>query len=76
MLVLVFKASDDEWYRIQNVETIEDILAIAPKVILEKNFFEYESVEDLRSIGCFNPNDCKVVPRIKYSVTIYDDYIE
>ena len=46
MLVLVFKASDDEWYRIQNVETIEDILAIAPRVILEKNFFEYESVED------------------------------
>jgi len=76
MLVLVFKASSDDWYRIRNVETIEDILAIAPRVILEQNFFENENVEDLRSDGSFKPNDCEVIPRIKYSVTIYDDYIE
>ena len=76
MLVIVFKASNDEWYRIQNVETFEDVLAIAPRTILERNFFEHESVEDLRSVGYFKPNDCKVIPKIKYSVTIYDDYIE
>ena len=77
MLALIRKASDDEYYSFKPIDKIEDILNIAPKVIIKRNwlknrikydpylqFFEGVKKED---IPFFNEAEIEI---------IIDSYIE
>lgn len=76
MLVLVVKASSDEWYQLRNVETVADVAQIAPSVIVEENGWKDASDDEFASCSFFRPEDYATIRTIDYRITIYDDYIE
>ena len=82
MLVLMTKASNDYWYEFKEVSSLDD---------LSKEMEEYEGVviklngyynnlpylkENLEYWEGFNKEDIPRMISAKYTVIIYDDYIE
>jgi hypothetical protein len=82
MLVLMTKASNDYWYEFKEVSSLDD---------LSKEMEEYEGVviklngyynnlpyleENLEYWEGFNKEDIPKMISAKYTVIIYDDYIE
>lgn len=81
MLVLVTKASDDEWYEILNFDTMEDVQRFVEKcrraIVVKKNHYSLISDDDI--VRFWNGLNVKDVPTIKQCplhIMIYDDYIE
>ena len=75
MNVLVTKASSDYWYRVINVETLDDVMKIYPEVIIRKNDY---SADDILKFwdGVKDKAEANRMADCKYTVTMYDDYIE
>jgi len=82
MLVLMTKASNDYWYEFKEISSLDD---------LSKEMEEYEGVviklngyynnlpyleENLEYWEGFNKEDIPRMISAKYTVIIYDDYIE
>ncbi len=63
MKALITKASDWDWFEVKEVNSIEDVLEIAPSVIIEK-------IEDGLKQFDEQPDDCEI------EIKIYDYYIE
>ena len=73
MLVFVTRASDDYWYKFQEVNTIEDILKIHNSVIIEPNGHTIDCVEFWDG---FKTEDIPLLKKAKINIIIYDDYVE
>lgn len=73
MLVLITKASDDYWYEFKNVNTLEEVLKIAPRVIIERNLYTEDEVKFWEG---FKKEDISKLKQAKINITIYDDWIE
>lgn len=73
MLVLIKKASDDDWYQFKNINTLEEVLKIAPTVIVSKNKYT-KSI--LKYWEGFKQEDIPKLEQAKIKIMIYDDWIE
>lgn len=73
MLVLVTKASDSYWYDFKNVNTLEEVLEIAPSVIIEKNDYTEDYVEVWEG---FKEEDIPKLKQAKINIMIYDYWVE
>ena len=79
MLVLVTKASDDYWYQIRTVETIDDLFKIDKDqdLILSYNHYKDWTDEELLEFWKgIKKEDIPLIKKIDYHINIYDDYIE
>lgn len=82
MLVLMTKASDDYWYRFKEVSSLDDLSEEIEKyegVVVKLNGY-YNNLpyleENLEYWEGFNKEDISKMISAKYTVIIYDDYIE
>lgn len=73
MLVLITKASDDYWYQFRNINTLEEALKIAPRIIVEKNYY---TEDEVKFWDGFKKEDIPKLKQVKINITIYDDYVE
>lgn len=73
MLVLITKASDDYWYKFKEVNTIEDLLKINSRLIIQKN---YHTKNDVEFWDGFKKEDIENLKKAKIEVVIYDSYVE
>ena len=73
MLVLVTKASNDYWYDFKKINTLEEVLEIAPKVVIETNYHTEDEVEFWEG---FKKEDIPKLKQVKINIMIYDDWIE
>jgi len=73
MLTLITKANDDYWYQFKEIKTIEDILKIYPRCIVEKNDFDVELVPFWDG---FKTEDVPKLEKAKCHITIYNSYVE
>jgi len=64
MKALVTKASDWEWFDVKEVDSIEDVLKIAPRVIVR-----IMEKDDWKSFDG-QPDGCEI------EIKIYDDFVE
>lgn len=80
MLVLVTKASDDYWYDFKEVNTLDDLMKIYYRVIVEENDFYNKPIEAEEFFTEFWKGFKKVdIPKAisaKYHITIYNDWVE
>ena len=82
MLVLMTKASDDYWYEFREISSLDDLSKEMEEydgVIIKLNVF-YNDLpfleENVEYWEGFNKEDIPKVLSAKYTVIIYDDYIE
>lgn len=73
MLAIITKASSDYFYRFKNINTIEDILSIYPRVVIEKNHYTRDIVKFWDG---FKPEDIPKLEKAEINIIIYNDYIE
>lgn len=73
MLVLITKASDDYWYEFKTVNTLEEVLQLAPRVVIEKNLYTEDEVKFWEG---FKKEDIPKLKKAKINIMIYDDWIE
>lgn len=73
MLALITKVSSDYYYKFKNINTVEDILSIYPRIIIEKNTYTRDIVEFWEG---FKPEDIPNLEKAEINIIIYDDYIE
>lgn len=64
MKALITKASDWEWFDVKEVDSIEDVLKIAPRVIVR--IMEKDDWKKLDG----QPDGCEI------EIKIYDDFVE
>lgn len=82
MLVLMTKTSNDYWYEFKEVSSLDDLSKEMEEydgVIIKLNVF-YNDLslleENLEYWEGFNKEDISKILSAKYTVIIYDDYIE
>lgn len=73
MTTLITKANADYWYRFKDINTLEELMRIYPRVIVEKNYFTESDVEFWEG---FKQEDIPKLREAKYHVTIYNGYVE
>ena len=73
MLVLITQASDDYWYDFKEVNTLEEVLKIAPEVVIQTNQYTEDEVEFWEG---FKKEDIPKLKQAKINIMIYDDWIE
>ena len=80
MTVVVTKTSNNYWYQIRNINTIEDLMKISKKnksYIVQEN---WNYGDDPKQIMQFwdgmTLKDAEIISTLPYSVEIYDDYRE
>lgn len=73
MLAIITKASDDYYYNFKNINSLEDILSIHPRIIIERNLYTRDIVEFWEG---FKPEDIPKLEEAEINIIIYDDYIE
>lgn len=73
MLALITKASSDYYYRFKNINNVDDILSIYPRIIIEKNTYTRDIVEFWEG---FKPEDIPKLEKAEINIIIYDSYIE
>lgn len=73
MLALITKVSDDYYYRFKNINSVDDILSIHPRIIIEKNTYTRDIVEFWEG---FKPEDVPKLEKAEINIIIYDNYIE
>ena len=76
MKVLVTKANDDYWHKVVDVKTIEDVMKLYHRVIIEKNY--YTSADEILAYweGVNDRAEAYEMANCKYEVTIYNGYVE
>lgn len=77
MLALITKASEDYWYEIKEVNTIEELFKIYPSTIVEKN--EYKDWKDFTFLNFWDgikKEDIPLIRKAECHITIYNDYVE
>lgn len=76
MLAIITKASDDYYYELKEVSTIEDLFKIYNHgVIVEPNPYTYTDSIFFYWDG-MKKEDMPLVRKAECHITIYDDYIE
>jgi hypothetical protein len=82
MLVLMTKASDDYWYEFKEISSLDDLSKEMEEyggVVIKLNGY-YNDLpyleENLEYWEGFNKEDISKMLSAKYTVIIYDDYIE
>ena len=73
MLALITKASSDYYYRFKNINSVDDILSIYPRIIIEKNTYTRDIVEFWEG---FKSEDIPNLEKSEINIIIYDDYVE
>lgn len=73
MLVLITKASDNYWYDFKEVNTLEEVLKIGPRVVIETNSHTEDEVEFWEG---FKKEDIPKLKQAKINIIIYDSLIE
>lgn len=73
MLVFITKASDNNWYDFKEVNTLEEVLKIAHRVVIEKNSYTEDEVEFWDG---FKKEDIPKLKQAKINILIYDNWIE
>lgn len=73
MLVFITKASDVSWYEFKTVNTLEEVLQLAPRVVIEKNLYTEDEVKFWEG---FKKEDIPKLKQAKINIMIYDDWIE
>lgn len=73
MLALITKASSDYYYRFKNINSVDDILSIHSRIIIEKNTYTRDIVEFWEG---FKPEDIPKLEKAEINIIIYDDYVE
>lgn len=73
MLALITKASSDYYYRFKNINNVDDILSIYPRIIIEKNTYTRDIVEFWEG---FKSEDIPNLEKAEINIIIYDDYVE
>lgn len=80
MTVLVTKTSNDYWYQIRNIDTIEDLMRISKtnkSYVIEENWHCGANPENIiRFWDGMTLEDAKIISTLPYAVEIYDDYRE
>ena len=73
MLTLITKASSDYWYTFKDINTLDDLIRLYPRVVVSENYHDSEIFYNWEG---FKKEDIPKVLSAKYRVVIYDDYIE
>ena len=80
MTVLVTKTSNDYWYQIRNIDTIEDLMRISKTnksyVIQENWWFNEDPKNMIKFWEGMTLADAKIITALPYEIEIYDDYRE
>lgn len=74
MLVFVTKASKDYWYDFKEVNTLDELMKIYHRVIVEENDFTDPNIFEYWDN--FKKEDIPKIISAKYHVTIYDSWVE
>lgn len=74
MNVLVTKVSSCYWYKVVNVETLDDVMKIYPEVIISKNDWSANGILKFWD-GVIDEAEANRMADCKYTITMYDDYI-
>lgn len=74
MLVFVTKASNDYWYDFKEVNTLDDLMKIYHRVIVEEN--DFTNPDYFKYWNNFKKEDIPKAISVKYHVTIYDSWVE
>ena len=74
MKILVMKANSDYDYEIKEVNTLEELFSIYEYLIISPNTYTKE--EDFEFWEGINKEDIPTIVKIKYIITIYNDYVE
>ena len=73
MLALITKASDFFWYQFKEINTLESLLKIADRLIVEPNNY---TKDEIKYWDGFKEKDIPKLEKAKIVITIYDDYVE
>ena len=73
MLALITKASDDYWYKFEEISNIEDLLKIDEYLIIKPNHHDEDEIPYWRG---FKEKDISKLKKAKIEIQIYDDYVE
>lgn len=73
MLTLITKASSDYWYTFKDINTLDDLIRLYPRVVVSENYHDSEIFYNWKG---FKKEDISKALSAKYRVMIYDDYIE
>ena len=83
MKILILKASDFDWYRIKDFDNLQDVVNYMDKknrpLILSHNFWygiDLDSIMYAWSDIGITEEEALMLQKIRYSLKIYDDYIE
>lgn len=80
MLVLITKASDDYWHEFRNVNTIEEIMSIAKRLVISKNHYYHRNTPKERLFWIWDAHiteeEIPLFNEAKYKIMIYDSWIE
>ena len=77
MLAIITKANDDYWYKLKEINTIEELFNIYNSTIVEKN--EYKNWKDYEFLDFWDGIKKEDIPLIKKAechITIYNDFVE
>lgn len=73
MIILISKASDRSWHQIKEINTMEELLKINDRLVVERMLEKWNEWYNLDSLS---PEEVKLIEKVEYEVTIYDAYIE
>ena len=80
MTVVITKTSNEDWYQIRNIDTIEDLMRISKKdkryIVQENWWYGDDPKEMIEFWDKMTLEDAKIITTLPYEVEIYDDYRE
>lgn len=76
MLALITKASDDDYYEFDEIDTMNDLLKIEGPVIVSGNEFSDWTIISILRRWDVSEKDAHLIQEAECHITIYDDYIE
>lgn len=76
MLVLITKASDDDYYEFDEIDTMNDLLKIEGPVIVSSNEFSDWTITSILRGLSVSEEDAHLIQEAECHIIIYDDYIE
>ena len=77
MLAIITKANDDYWYKLKEINTIEELFNIYNSTIVEKN--EYKNWKDYEFLDFWDgikKEDIPLIRKAECHITIYNDFVE
>ena len=78
MKILITKVSDDYWYEIKELNSLDDLINLKEKsghsLIFDENGYIDNTMFDYWE--GMKEEDKKIIPTLKFHITIYDSWIE